>query len=65
MKYSWTLFDGIQRKYNPIKDGCPVDNNSGQNQGEVELVKNIGQLIRDRGIDFPNLGIKQWLMCIR
>lgn len=51
MKYSWTLFEGIQRKYNPIKDGCPIDNNSGQNQGEAELVHRIRQLIHDCGID--------------
>jgi hypothetical protein len=53
MKYSWTLFDGIQRKYNPIKDGCLIDNNSGQNQGEADLVYSIRQLIHDRGIEFP------------
>lgn len=53
MKYSWTLFDGIQRKYNPIKHGCPVDNNSGQNQGEADLVNSIRQLAHDHGIGFP------------
>jgi len=53
MKYSWTLFEGIQRKYNPIRDGCPTDNDSGQNQGEGDLVHSIRQLIRDHGIDFP------------
>jgi hypothetical protein len=52
MKYSWTLFEGIQRKYNPIRE-CPADNDSGQNQGEGDLVHSIRQLIRDHGIDFP------------
>lgn len=53
MKYSWTLFDGIQRKYNPIQDGCLVDNESGQNQGEAALVDSIRQLMHERGIWFP------------
>jgi hypothetical protein len=53
VKYSWTLFEGIQRKYNPFKDGCPVDNNSGENQGEADLVQSICHLIRDFGTDFP------------
>jgi hypothetical protein len=50
MKYSWTLFDGIQRKHNPIKECCPIDNHSGQNQGEADLVNSIRQLIHNRGI---------------
>jgi hypothetical protein len=64
MKYSWTLFDGIQRKYNPIKDGYLVDNGSGQNHGEAALVDSVRQLMYNRGIEFPELN-KQLLICVR
>jgi hypothetical protein len=55
MKYSWTLFYGIQRKYNPIKYGCLPENNSAQNDGERELVNSFRKLISDHGISFPKL----------
>jgi len=58
MNYSWTLFDGIQRKYNPIMNGCLVDNGSGQNQGEAALVDSVRQLMHNRGIKFPLLNKK-------
>lgn len=47
LKYSWTLFSGIQGTHNPIKNGCPADNNSGQNQGEMELIGEIRKLLLD------------------
>jgi hypothetical protein len=52
MKYSWSLFEGIERKYNPIKR-CSADNGSGQNQGEAALVDSIRQLMYNRGIPMP------------
>ena len=58
MKYSWILFSGIHRKYNPIKEGYLAGNNSGQNDGEAELVNSFRKLISDRGIGFPKLIVK-------
>jgi hypothetical protein len=55
MKYSWILFRSIQRRYNPIKKGCLAENNSGQNDGEAELVNSFRKLISNRGICFPKL----------
>ncbi len=53
MKYSWTLFEGIQRKYNPFQSASLDDDDSGQNQGEAGLVDSIRQLMNDRSIVFP------------
>jgi hypothetical protein len=55
MKYSWTLYSGIQRKYNRIKYGCLAENNSAQNDGEAGLVNNFRKLISDHGIGFPKI----------
>jgi hypothetical protein len=50
IKYSWTLFKGKQGKYNPIKNGCLMDNNSGQNGGEEDLIREMRQLRSNYGI---------------
>jgi len=50
MHYSWTLFNKVQKSYNPVKNGCPADNGSGQNEGEAALVKDIRQLMDDHSM---------------
>jgi hypothetical protein len=49
IKYSWTMFFGLYKSYNPIKNGCPPDDNSGQNEGEAELIDAFAQMIHDNG----------------
>jgi hypothetical protein len=51
--YSWMLFNKVQRRYNPVKNGCPADNGSGQNEGEAALVKDIRQLMDDHSMHLP------------
>lgn len=53
VKYHWTLFFGLCKSYNPIKDGCLPDDNSGQNEGEAELVAAFAQMIRHNGNPSP------------
>jgi len=49
IKYSWNLFYGMYKSYNPIKNGCLPDDGSGQNQGEAELINTFAQMISDHG----------------
>jgi hypothetical protein len=49
IKYSWTMFFGMYKSYNPIKNGCLPDDGSGQNQGEAELINTFAQMINDNG----------------
>jgi hypothetical protein len=49
IKYSWTMFFGMHKSYNPIKNGCPPDDHSGQNQGEAELMNAFAQIISENG----------------
>jgi hypothetical protein len=51
--YSWMLFDKVQGRYNPLRDGCPADDGSGQNEGEAALVKDIHQLMDDHSMQLP------------
>jgi hypothetical protein len=47
IKYSWLMFFGLYKSYNPIKNGCLPDDNSGQNEGEAELINAFAQIIHD------------------
>lgn len=47
VKYSWTMFFGLYKSYNPIKNGLPPDDESGQNGGEAELINTFAQIISD------------------
>jgi hypothetical protein len=51
--YSWLLFNKVQRRYNPVKNRCPADDGSGQNEGEAALVKDIHQLMDDHSMQLP------------
>lgn len=53
LKYSWTMFFGLYKSYNPIKNGCLLDDGSGQNQGEAECIAAFAQLIRENGSCSP------------
>ena len=53
VKYSWTMFFGLYKSYNPIKNGLPPDDESGQNEGEAELINIFAQMIRDNGKHSP------------
>jgi hypothetical protein len=53
IKYSWTMFFGLYKSYNPIKNGCLPDDNSGQNEGEAELIDAFAQIIHDNGKSLP------------
>jgi hypothetical protein len=53
IKYSWTMFFGLYKAYNPIKNGCKQDDNSGQIQGEAELIDAFAKLIQDNGSHSP------------
>lgn len=55
IRYSWILSEYDQRKYNPIKEGRLGEKNSGQDDGEGELVNSFCKLIIDYGIDFRSL----------
>jgi hypothetical protein len=50
MMYSQTFFNGIQKTYNPVKNGCPINSNSGQNEGEAELINEIRALMCNHGM---------------
>jgi hypothetical protein len=49
MKYTWTMFFGLYKSYNPIKTGCPPDDNSGQHEGEAEIIAAFTEMIRHNG----------------
>lgn len=51
--YSWAIFFNQHRKYDLIKDGCPIDDMSGQNQGVAGLADDICKILRDFGIFHP------------
>jgi hypothetical protein len=53
IRYSWMLFDKVQGRYNPLKHGCPADDESGQNEGEAALVRDIRQLIENHSMQLP------------
>jgi hypothetical protein len=53
VKYSWTMFFGLYKSYNPIKNGLPPDDESGQNGGEAELINTFAQMISDNGKALP------------
>lgn len=50
--YCWHIFFMKDRNYNPIKDGYPKDD-GWQNQGEVDLFKEVREVGRDFGIVLP------------
>jgi hypothetical protein len=52
-EYSWFMFFGLFKKYNPIKDGCPMDDGSGQNEGEAGLVDSCRKIVTDFGNSYP------------
>lgn len=47
IKYSWTMFFGLYKSYNPIKNGYPPDDNVGQDEGQAELIDAFAQMIHD------------------
>jgi hypothetical protein len=47
--YSWATFFNNHQRYNLIKDGCPIDDAWGQNQGVAGLADDIGKILRDFG----------------
>jgi hypothetical protein len=47
--YSWAIFFSNHRKYNLIKDRCPIDDASGQNQGVAGLADDICKILQDFG----------------
>jgi hypothetical protein len=53
IKYSWTMFFGLYKSYNPIKNGLPPDDESGQNEGEAELINTFANMISDNGNHSP------------
>jgi hypothetical protein len=53
--YSWTVFFSNCRRYNPIKDRCPIDEASEQDQGVAGLADDFHKIMRDWGKFHPCL----------
>lgn len=53
IKYSWTMFFGLYKSYNPVKNGLPPDDDSGQNEGEAELINTFAEMISNNGNHSP------------
>jgi hypothetical protein len=48
--YTWTVFFHNCRRYNPIKDACPIGNTLDQDQGLAGLADDFHKILRDLGI---------------
>jgi hypothetical protein len=53
--YSWAIFFRKHGKYNLIKDRCPIDDSSGQDQGIAGLADDICKILQNFGKLHPRL----------